>query len=83
MKPVTFTLRREPDQRLDCAPLVPHRLAGLGAGEIARIPLNTTRQKVTAGPSASTTLPRGSRPAKYNSRGRSEKLPAATCPAGA
>jgi formylmethanofuran dehydrogenase subunit C len=42
-------LRDEPDQRLDCAPLVPHRLAALGAEEIARIPLNTTRRKITAG----------------------------------
>ena len=49
MRPFTFSLRGEPDQWLDCAPLVPHRLAGLNAAEIARIPLNTTRQKVTAG----------------------------------
>jgi formylmethanofuran dehydrogenase subunit C len=49
VKPLTLTLRGEPDQRLDCAPLVPHRLAGLSAGEIARIALNTTRQSITAG----------------------------------
>ncbi|MEA2841877.1 MAG: formylmethanofuran dehydrogenase subunit [Methylobacteriaceae bacterium] len=49
MKPFTFSLRGEPDQRLDCAALVPHRLAGLGPAEIARIALNTTKQKITAG----------------------------------
>jgi formylmethanofuran dehydrogenase subunit C len=49
VKPFTFTLRIEPDQRLDCAPLVPHRLAGLSSGEISRLPLNTTRHKITAG----------------------------------
>lgn len=49
MKPFTFTLRQEPDQRLDCAPLVPHRLAGLSTAEIARLALNTTREKITAG----------------------------------
>jgi formylmethanofuran dehydrogenase subunit C len=45
----TFALRGEPDQRLDCAPLVPHKIASLSTAEIARLPLNTTRQKVTAG----------------------------------
>jgi formylmethanofuran dehydrogenase subunit C len=49
VKAFTFTLRWEPDQRLDCAPLIPHRLAELSAQEIARIPLNTTRQKIAAG----------------------------------
>jgi formylmethanofuran dehydrogenase subunit C len=49
LRPLTFSLRGEPEQRLDCAPLVPHRLAGLSPAEIARIPLNTTRQKITAG----------------------------------
>jgi formylmethanofuran dehydrogenase subunit C len=49
VKPFTFSLRGEPDQRLDCAALVPHRLAGLGPAEIARIALNTTKQKITAG----------------------------------
>jgi formylmethanofuran dehydrogenase subunit C len=49
VRPFAFSLREEPDQRLDCAPLVPHRLAELSAAEIARTPLNTTRQKITAG----------------------------------
>jgi len=71
VKPVSFTLRREPDQRLDCAPLVPHRLAGLGAGEIARIPLNTTRQKVTAGDMFRI---RAGDPTKIHFEGGSERL---------
>jgi formylmethanofuran dehydrogenase subunit C len=49
VKPFTFTLRGDPDQRLDCAPLVPHRIAPLSTAEIARLALNTTRQKVTVG----------------------------------
>jgi formylmethanofuran dehydrogenase subunit C len=49
VKPFTFILRGEPDQRLDCAPLVPERLAGLSTAEIARLPLNTTRKKITTG----------------------------------
>ncbi len=49
MNPFTFGLRGEPDQRLDCSALVPHRLASLTEAEIARIPLNTTKQKITVG----------------------------------
>jgi formylmethanofuran dehydrogenase subunit C len=49
VKPLTLRLRAEPDQRLDCAPLTPQRLVGLSALEIARIPLNTTRDKLSAG----------------------------------
>lgn len=49
MKPLTFRLRSAPDQRLDCSPLVPHRLAGMSARDIARVPLNTTKQKIEAG----------------------------------
>ena len=43
MKPLVLTLRARPEQRLDLSPLVPHRLAGLSAAEIARIALQTTR----------------------------------------
>ncbi len=46
---LVFTLRQEPDQRLDLAPLVPHRLAGKPAAEIAAIELQTTREKCTVG----------------------------------
>jgi formylmethanofuran dehydrogenase subunit C len=49
VKPFTFTLRGAPDQRLDCSPLVAHRLASLSAAEIARIPLNTTKEVIPAG----------------------------------
>jgi formylmethanofuran dehydrogenase subunit C len=44
-----FTLRSEPAQRLDLAPLVPQRLAGLGEKEIAAIALGTTRERVAVG----------------------------------
>jgi formylmethanofuran dehydrogenase subunit C len=46
---LVLTLRGPPTQRLDLSPLVPQRLAGLSAGEIARIALQTTREPVTAG----------------------------------
>lgn len=49
MKPLVLTLRERPDQRLDCSPLVPYRLAGKSASEIARIELQTTRARVTVG----------------------------------
>jgi len=46
MKPLVLTLRGRPDQRLDLAPLVPHRLAGMTAAEIERLELQTTRRRV-------------------------------------
>jgi formylmethanofuran dehydrogenase subunit C len=46
VKPLVLTLRASPDQRLDLAPLVPHRLAGMTAAEIERIELHTTRRRV-------------------------------------
>jgi formylmethanofuran dehydrogenase subunit C len=49
VKPLVFTLKQEPDQRLDLAPLVPHLLNGKSAKEIAEIELQTTREKVTVG----------------------------------
>lgn len=49
MRPLTFTLRRRPDQRLDVSPLVPHLLAGKTTGEIERIELQTTRHRVDVG----------------------------------
>ena len=49
MNPVVLTLRGRPDQRLDLAPLVPHRLAGMTAAEIERIELQTTRRRVLLG----------------------------------
>jgi formylmethanofuran dehydrogenase subunit C len=46
VKPLVLTLRERPDQRLDLAPLVPHRLAGMAAAEIERIELQTTRSRL-------------------------------------
>ena len=49
MKPLVLTLKHEPGQRLDLAPLVPHLLEGKSAKDIAEIELQTTREKVAAG----------------------------------
>jgi formylmethanofuran dehydrogenase subunit C len=45
---LVFTLRDVPAQRLDLAPLVPQRLAGMSERDIARIELQTTRERVCA-----------------------------------
>jgi formylmethanofuran dehydrogenase subunit C len=44
-----LTLRQRPEQRLDLSAVVPHRLAGKSAAQIARIELQTTRRVVTIG----------------------------------
>ena len=49
MKPLVLTLQARPDQRLDLSPLVPHRLAGKSALDIAKLELQTTRTRVTVG----------------------------------
>ena len=49
MKPLVFSLRSTPDQRLDLSPLVPHLLAGKTAMEISGVALGTTRHAVTVG----------------------------------
>lgn len=49
MKPLVLTLRVQPEERLDLSPLVPHRLAGQTATEIASLELQTTRRRVTVG----------------------------------
>ena len=49
MRPLTFTSRAAPAQRLDLSPLTPQNLAGKTAAEIAGIELGTTRVGVTAG----------------------------------
>ena len=49
MRPLTFTSRVAPPQRLDLSPLTPQNLAGKAAAEIARIELGMTRERVTAG----------------------------------
>ena len=49
MKPLVFTLRGRPDQRLDLSSLAPHRLAGLSDADIEKIELQTTRRRVAVG----------------------------------
>jgi formylmethanofuran dehydrogenase subunit C len=49
VKPLVFSLRDYPDQRLDLSPLTPDRLVWRPADEIARIELQTTRRRVTVG----------------------------------
>ena len=49
MSAFVFTLRDQPAQRLDLAPLTPQRLKGLSEADIARLALNTTRERVTVG----------------------------------
>jgi formylmethanofuran dehydrogenase subunit C len=49
MKPLTFTMRQRPDQRLDLSPLVPHLISGKSTAEIERIELQTTRWRVGVG----------------------------------
>jgi formylmethanofuran dehydrogenase subunit C len=46
---LVFTLREAPAQRLDLAPLTPDRLASMCEGDIAKIELQTTRQRICAG----------------------------------
>jgi formylmethanofuran dehydrogenase subunit C len=49
VKPLTFTLRHPPEQRLDLSPLVPDVLSGKTAAQIEGIELQTTRVRVTVG----------------------------------
>lgn len=49
MSGLVFTLRGEPEQRLDLSPLTPERLKGLSLEEIATLELQTTKWRVTAG----------------------------------
>jgi len=49
VRPLTFTSRAAPAQRLDLSPLTPQNLANKTAAEIAGIELGTTRVRVTAG----------------------------------
>jgi formylmethanofuran dehydrogenase subunit C len=46
VKPLVLTMHAPADQRLDLAPLVPHKLAGMTAAQIERIELHTTRRRV-------------------------------------
>jgi formylmethanofuran dehydrogenase subunit C len=49
VRPLTFTLRCAPSQRLDLSPLTPQSLALRTVTEIARIELGTTRARVSVG----------------------------------
>ncbi len=49
MSALCFQLREPPPQRLDCSPLTPERLRGLGLADITRLPLQTTRAAVAVG----------------------------------
>jgi formylmethanofuran dehydrogenase subunit C len=49
VKPLVLAMRTRSEQRLDLSPLVPHRLAGLTAAEIAKLALQTTRRPITVG----------------------------------
>lgn len=49
MSGLTFTLRAEPDERLDLSPLTPARLAGLARAAIERIAIGTTRVPLHVG----------------------------------
>jgi formylmethanofuran dehydrogenase subunit C len=49
VRPLTFTSRAAPAQRLDLSPLTPQNLASKTVAEIARIELGTTRERVTVG----------------------------------
>jgi formylmethanofuran dehydrogenase subunit C len=49
VKPLVFTLRGRPDQRLDLSALAPHLLAGRTEADIEKIELQTTRRRVVVG----------------------------------
>ncbi|MCL6707905.1 formylmethanofuran dehydrogenase subunit C [Pseudomonas sp. R2.Fl] len=49
MTPLTFTLRSEPEERLDLSALTPDRLAGLTPAEIAKLRIGTSRLPATVG----------------------------------
>ena len=49
MSGLTFTLRAEPNQRLDLSKLTARHLAGLSETDIGAIAIGTSRQKLTAG----------------------------------
>ncbi len=56
MTSLTFTLRGEPDQRLDLTALAPDRLLGRSAAEVEKIEIGTTKQSVKVGDAFKLTL---------------------------
>jgi formylmethanofuran dehydrogenase subunit C len=49
VRPLAFTLRSPPDQRLDLSPLVPHLIAGKTAAQIERVEVQTTQHRIRVG----------------------------------
>jgi formylmethanofuran dehydrogenase subunit C len=49
VKALLLALRTNPDERLDLSPLVPNRLSGTTAAEIAKLELQTGRHRITVG----------------------------------
>jgi formylmethanofuran dehydrogenase subunit C len=68
---LVFRLREPPPERLDLAALVPHRLAGLCASEIERLPVGTSRFRFVVGDVFAVS---GSDPADIRIEGGSDRL---------
>lgn len=49
MTPLTFTLRSEPEERLDLSGLTPDRLSGMASAEIAKLRIGTSRRPAAVG----------------------------------
>lgn len=49
MTPLTFTLRSEPEERLDLSGLTPDRLAGMTSAEIGKLRVGTSRRPAVVG----------------------------------
>ncbi|RFC63013.1 formylmethanofuran dehydrogenase subunit C [Fulvimarina endophytica] len=49
MSALTFRLKGEPEERIDCSSLVPHHLANFSPAEIARLPVGTTKRGLLVG----------------------------------
>lgn len=49
MKPLTFTLRSEPEERLDLSSLVPNKLNGMPIAEVAGLRIGTSRTPAIVG----------------------------------
>jgi formylmethanofuran dehydrogenase subunit C len=71
VKPLLFTLRQEPDQRLDLSALTPDRLLGRALKDIERIEIGTTRVRVRVG---DVFKPRQGDPASLRYEGGSERF---------
>ncbi|MCB8838218.1 formylmethanofuran dehydrogenase subunit C [Aurantimonas sp. VKM B-3413] len=71
MSGLTFRKKAEPEQRLDLSALIPSRLTGLSIGEIAALPIGTTKVPVCAGDLFDVT---GDDPADIRFEGGSERF---------